>query len=511
MIQSTMRLYAGFGIACLFGGLWAGDSLALALPQQPATDFDMRIITFVFYLLFFGIVVLFSRRAHRNDRRFIMVSCLIVLALYGTGIVLLLSGAPSTLIIGLVLTKTLGAPLSVGLMCLCAAINRDDFPRVALLGLLCAFVLKAFLLWTISKGFAEPSGILLVSCTLVVVSFFVCILPFNYANETFFGTQQTEQENLPLGSILRPTKQLLTPSLIFGMIAASMLLGYLRSGIAGQDPHALRLVVFTLVIIIILGSRLRVSIPWIFNGAALFTAAGFLLGPSLALIIYDAPAVLCGIGSTLFETVMLTLVVWVTRNGSDPLRGAAGGLLAVITGHLCGALMAQASLMVFGAQLAFQESSLIIVFLYIVMLVFLFRNNSLHLPFFPQTFDDLEDSAVATQEVFENAENAPLAPPDQAPSPADQAAQTREEEPSSSPYWEQPCAYVAQTYQLTPRETEVLEQLARGRDLSFMEAKFMLSRNTIKMHVKHLYTKLDVHSKQEVIDLVEAARKAADA
>ncbi|MEG0845139.1 MAG: LuxR C-terminal-related transcriptional regulator, partial [Raoultibacter sp.] len=63
----------------------------------------------------------------------------------------------------------------------------------------------------------------------------------------------------------------------------------------------------------------------------------------------------------------------------------------------------------------------------------------------------------------------------------------------------------------TPRETEVLEQLARGRDLSFMETKFMLSRNTIKMHVKHLYTKLDVHSKQEVIDLVEAARKAAGA
>ncbi|MEF9926040.1 MAG: hypothetical protein RR757_05875, partial [Raoultibacter sp.] len=97
MIQSTMRLYAGFGIACLFGGLWAGDSLALALPQQPASDFDMRIITFVFYLIFFGSVVLFSRRAHRNDRRFIMVSCLGALALYGAGIVLLLSGAPSTL------------------------------------------------------------------------------------------------------------------------------------------------------------------------------------------------------------------------------------------------------------------------------------------------------------------------------------------------------------------------------------------------------------------------------
>ena len=52
----------------------------------------------------------------------------------------------------------------------------------------------------------------------------------------------------------------------------------------------------------------------------------------------------------------------------------------------------------------------------------------------------------------------------------------------------------------------MLEQLARGRDLAFMEEKFVLSRNTVKMHIKHVYEKLGVHSKQEVIDLVESAR-----
>ncbi len=31
----------------------------------------------------------------------------------------------------------------------------------------------------------------------------------------------------------------------------------------------------------------------------------------------------------------------------------------------------------------------------------------------------------------------------------------------------------------------------------------MVSRNTVKAHVKHIYAKLDIHSHQDLIDLVE--------
>jgi DNA-binding CsgD family transcriptional regulator len=31
-----------------------------------------------------------------------------------------------------------------------------------------------------------------------------------------------------------------------------------------------------------------------------------------------------------------------------------------------------------------------------------------------------------------------------------------------------------------------------------------VSRNTVKTHVRNVYSKLDVHSQQELIDLVEA-------
>ena len=74
-------------------------------------------------------------------------------------------------------------------------------------------------------------------------------------------------------------------------------------------------------------------------------------------------------------------------------------------------------------------------------------------------------------------------------------------------FWGRPCKAVADEHGLTPRETDVLEQLAQGRDLPFMEETFVLSRNTVKMHIRHVYAKLGVHSKQEVIDLVEARRR----
>ena len=41
------------------------------------------------------------------------------------------------------------------------------------------------------------------------------------------------------------------------------------------------------------------------------------------------------------------------------------------------------------------------------------------------------------------------------------------------------------------------------RDINFACSELYLSRNTVKGHLKNIYTKLGIHSKQELIDLVE--------
>ncbi|MFQ9179720.1 MAG: response regulator transcription factor [Eggerthella lenta] len=55
---------------------------------------------------------------------------------------------------------------------------------------------------------------------------------------------------------------------------------------------------------------------------------------------------------------------------------------------------------------------------------------------------------------------------------------------------------------LTAREVEVLQLLCKGRSKSYIAESLFISENTVRSHSKHIYAKLDVHSKQEILDLI---------
>ena len=65
-------------------------------------------------------------------------------------------------------------------------------------------------------------------------------------------------------------------------------------------------------------------------------------------------------------------------------------------------------------------------------------------------------------------------------------------------------AAMAEAFKLSPRETEVLRYLGRGRSAPYMREVMTLSKSTIETHIKYIYAKTDVHSKQELIDLIES-------
>lgn len=65
------------------------------------------------------------------------------------------------------------------------------------------------------------------------------------------------------------------------------------------------------------------------------------------------------------------------------------------------------------------------------------------------------------------------------------------------------CDDVAEKYGLTEREKEIMALIAERKSRAEIEQQLFLSANTVKTHVRHLYTKLDVHSKAEVIALLE--------
>ncbi|MFC4738941.1 response regulator [Flavobacterium ponti] len=53
--------------------------------------------------------------------------------------------------------------------------------------------------------------------------------------------------------------------------------------------------------------------------------------------------------------------------------------------------------------------------------------------------------------------------------------------------------------ELTPREIDVLEQLAQGLSYTIIAENLFLSPSTVRKHIENIYTKLQVHSKLEAV------------
>ena len=74
---------------------------------------------------------------------------------------------------------------------------------------------------------------------------------------------------------------------------------------------------------------------------------------------------------------------------------------------------------------------------------------------------------------------------------------------SESELFERRCAAVAKLYQLSPRETEILGYLAKGRNAAYIQEELVISPHTVKSHIYNIYRKLDIHSQQKLMDFVE--------
>ena len=74
---------------------------------------------------------------------------------------------------------------------------------------------------------------------------------------------------------------------------------------------------------------------------------------------------------------------------------------------------------------------------------------------------------------------------------------------SESELFEARCAAVAKLYQLSPRESEILVFLAKGRNAAYIQEELVISPHTVKSHIYNIYRKLDIHSQQKLMDFVE--------
>ena len=63
---------------------------------------------------------------------------------------------------------------------------------------------------------------------------------------------------------------------------------------------------------------------------------------------------------------------------------------------------------------------------------------------------------------------------------------------------------------ISAREAEVMELFACGRSANWIAEELVISNNTVRSHLRSIYTKLDVHSRQELLDFLSTVPSHSD-
>lgn len=205
--------------------------------------------------------------------------------------------------------------------------------------------------------------------------------------------------------------------------------------------------------------------------SVLCVAVGFFSVPSSDAALRDAGNVLLNAGNTLFAMVGWIVIASVgSRNRTGALAAAGWGNGVGALGTIVGAALGVAS------NHLLERYPTGLLYLSGVLLVLVVGYALIGLKDF--SFKAIIEGIVPVEE------------PD-----------VRSESPED--LFQARCDAIAEKYHLTPREREVFAMLARGRNREYIQEKLVVSRNTVKAHVRHVYEKLDIHSHQELIDLVE--------
>ena len=69
--------------------------------------------------------------------------------------------------------------------------------------------------------------------------------------------------------------------------------------------------------------------------------------------------------------------------------------------------------------------------------------------------------------------------------------------------FEEVCELIARRAKLSKREAEILPLALRGRTAERIAGEFFISKNTVDTHLRRIYAKCGVHTRQELIDLGE--------
>ena len=209
----------------------------------------------------------------------------------------------------------------------------------------------------------------------------------------------------------------------------------------------------------------------LFDAASTLLLGGFVLALlATSQLAAAASAVLVG-GETLFEVLMLVVLTAVAaRSSSMAIPVIAWGYAAYYAGIEAGAQLGIGVTVLVGTD-SLLAQGIVGAVLVLIMAYVLFSRRSFG---FDQTIAGVERDALPLTVVEVQYADAVGA---------------RIEE-------------LVGSLGLTEREADVFRLLARGNNTLHIQEELAITKNTLKYHVRHIYTKANVHSQQELIDLL---------
>lgn len=511
MNLNNRRVALALGLT--FGAIWTGDSVFLEALGPAFSVLYMRCASAVLYLLFLLCAILFYEKHERTaasrsehlvaTENFLVPCCIIGLCCYIAGgtLILFSFGHPY---LGFALTKVIGAPLTIGSVYLFGSPGRDNVMRDTAESVMLSFFIFALARFLLSSTLADGTILALASFVLLAAAS-VLIVQDTSRIRTMLDSLDARNETPEV--ILRPLHKIMNAPLIAGLLLVSLMLGFVRHGLSAVNPpDAFAILVF--VALTMLAVRLYrggLSLSLFFQIGVICMTAAVLLESLLALSELPLESLLLWCSSAAFETTSMMLCIWTSHNSSRSFFAAIISRVIMVFGHLLGTLIVLGESLL-SLQLPGGDTIApsVLVFIFILMLLFSYRIPTLQVLFFSLPPNDFDAEASPEGAALDAAAEGRA--PDEVPNAS--AVMSKEEQWRD--HRRRSCRRVADTYSLTKREIDVLYELSEGRSVSYMADRFVLSPNTVKMHIRHIYQKLDVHSKQEVIDIVNAAGEMVD-
>lgn len=425
-------------------------------------------------VFFLAVFLVASRKPSLLDRRLLTVAALgcAITAAFVLEFALRLADAPMT-VAGFLFFNVASSWASVLLVSALASLRSS---KAALVGVVCGMALGEVVRVahppvTFEVGVVEVVG----AYALVIVLLYRRSAPA--LDEVAHGAPPASLELSNPESFLQPAHALF---LCVGLFSVATGYGLTLNEVS-HAPIGVSVSAFVLVGVALwmLLSRSESKEDLLFSFSMLLVVAGFIIAPFTFLNDLPSANALLRIGVRCFDMLVWLVVLAVGRRNLLALlptfalvrfMSAVGTNVGAIAGHTTNDLVGTNS----DAAMLIAE---VVLFAFVAFLWLGFRRFS---------FSDTIRGVVGV------SGGAATGSGDEEPQPQGLSIEER-------------CAELGEARGLTERETEIFAMLARGRNGQFVMDHYVVSRNTVKSHVKHIYAKLDVHSQQELIDLVERA------